>query len=314
MKPPWRERRIKVQSLSRRDRSMFRTRPMLSLVFVACFFVRPAAAQDAEPRWPQRVLITNDNGLADGKIVALARAFAPHAETWVVAPSENRSGSTHYLSVTRLGELRVESRDLGPAIRAFAVDGFPADAVLLALYGLMRDHRPDLVISGINGGPNLAHDWLGSGTIGAARIAAYLGIPAIAVSGLDDDIPGAVAAATDWIVRLAQSRVVMSLEAGQYLTVSMPRVAPSDIQGVQVSRRAALRVDVAFEADEPVGTNSSRTWRIRVTQKASPPAPNTDQAYYDAGFIVVVPMRADEHDDALLRDLRSTPALPPWPR
>lgn len=293
---------------------MSRSSCTVVMALAACILVLPAAAQDTERPWPQRVLITNDNGLADGKIVALARAFAPHAETWVVAPSENRSGSTHYLSVTRLGQLRTESRDLGSGIRAFAVDGFPADAVLLALYGLMRDQPPDLVISGINGGPNLAHDWLGSGTIGAARIAAFLGVPAIAVSGLDDDIPGAVAAATDWVVRLAQSPVVRRLEAGQYLTVSMPRVAPSDIQGVQVSRRAALRVDVAFEADEPHGTGGSRAWRIRVTPKVSLPAADTDQAYYDAGFIVIVPMRADEHDDALLRDLRTTRVLPPWSR
>jgi len=293
---------------------MSRTCFKVAFSLAACVVVLPVAAQKTERPWPQRVLITNDNGLGDAKIVALARAFAPHAETWVVAPSENRSGSTHYLSVTRLGQLRVEPRDLGSGIRAFAVDGFPADAVVLALYGLMRDHLPDLVISGINGGPNLAHDWLGSGTIGAARIAAYLGFPAIAVSGLDDDIPGAVAAATDWVVRLAQSQVTRNLEGGQYLTVSMPRVAPSAIRGVQVSPRAGLRIDVVFEAEEPSRMDSSRVWTIRVTPKASPPIQDTDQAYYDAGFIVVIPMRADEHDDVLLRHLRIAGALPLWSR
>ncbi len=284
-----------------------------AFVFVALMAL-PTAAQDAAPRWPRRVLITNDNGLADGKIVALARAFAPHAETWVVAPAENRSGSTHSVSADRLGRLRVEPRDLGPGIRAFAVDGYPADAVLLALYGLMRDRPPDLVVSGINGGPNLAHDWLASGTIGAARYAAYLGVPAIAVSGLNDDIPGAVAAATDWIVRFAQSPVVQSLEAGQYLTVSMPRVAPSEIRGVRVCPRAGPRVDVVFEAEEPSRADGSGDWKIRVTPKTSPPAPDTDQAHYDAGFVVVVPMRADEGDGERLRQLRASPAWPPWSR
>jgi 5'-nucleotidase len=295
---------------------MFRARFSFALAFVlaACLSTLPAAPQEASSPWPRRVLITNDNGIADGKIVALARAFALHAETWVVAPSENRSGSAHYLSVSRLGQLRVEPKDVGPGIQAFAVDGYPADAVLVALCGLMRDHPPDLVVSGINGGPNLADDWLGSGTIGAARFAAYMGVPAIAVSGLNDDIPGAVAAATDWVVRLAQSPVVQGLKAGQYLTLSMPRLAPSAIRGVRVASRARHRVDVTFDSEEPSVIDGSRLWRIRLEPKASPPVPDTDQAHYDAGFIVVVPMRADEHDEGLLNRLRNSEALPPWPR
>ncbi len=270
----------------------------------------PASARDHHDRWPRRVLITNDNGLSDEKIVALARAFSPHAETWVVAPIANRSGSTHFLSVTAAGQLRVEKRDLGSGVRAYAVDGYPADAILVGLFGIMRDDPPDLVISGINGGPNLAHDWLGSGTIGAARMAAYLGYPAIAVSGLNDDIPGSVEAATSWVVRLAQSHPVRSLEEGQYLTVSMPRVAPSEICGVRVSRRAGLRVAVAFEPAVD-STGNTSTWRLSVTPSSVPPESDSDQAHYDEGYIVVVPMRADEHDVEGLSRLRER-MLPAW--
>jgi 5'-nucleotidase len=116
------------------------------------------------------VLITNDNGIEDVKIVELARAFSEIAETYVVAPLEDRSGSTHYLTVTQRGSFRVERRQIGKGIHAYAVDGFPADCVVLALTGIMKDSPPDLVISGINGGPNLGKDWLFSGTIGAARV------------------------------------------------------------------------------------------------------------------------------------------------
>jgi hypothetical protein len=140
---------------------MRRATRLLPVLCVCVALGQPAEAQGADPAWPRRVLITNDNGLDDPKIVALARAFAPQAETWVVAPLVDRSGSTRFLSVSRSGRLAAERRELGAGIRAFAVDGFPADCVLLALYGPMRDARPDLVVSGINGGPNLAHDCWG---------------------------------------------------------------------------------------------------------------------------------------------------------
>ncbi len=285
-------------------------RPVHFLLVACClamFGTRTAAREPASP-WPRRVLITNDNGLADPKIAALARAFAPHAETWVVAPLENKSGSTHYVSVTRSGQLVAEPRDLGPGIRAWGADGYPADCVLLALFGLMRHAPPDLVVSGINGGPNLAQDWLGSGTIGAARVAAYAGVPAIAVSGLDDDIPGAVEAATRWVVELSRSSAVRELRRGQYLTVSMPRLAPSAIKGIRVARRARLLLSIAFEAGEAGAGRQS--WKLRATPLDPQSAPESDAALYAAGYLVVVPMRADEHDEALADGL--LPKLPSW--
>ena len=94
---------------------------------------------DGLDNWPKRVLVTNDNGIDDIKIIELARAFAKIAETYVVAPMENRSGSTHFLTVTNRGLIKVERRDLGEGIHAFAVDGYPADCVLLAYAGIMRE-------------------------------------------------------------------------------------------------------------------------------------------------------------------------------
>lgn len=265
----------------------------------------PLAAQDDFAR---RVLITNDNGIDDPKLVALARAFARHAEVWVVAPAEDRSGSGNYLTVTRAEELAVEPRDLGPGIRAFAVDGFPADCVVLALLGIMRDAPPDLVVSGINGGANLGIDWMFSGTIGAARVAALTGVPAMAVSGLDDDIPGAVDAAVEWVVRLAGHELMDDLGPAGYLTVSMPRVAPDAIRGVRLVDRAPLRTVPRIEAA------GAGVWRVTGEDELGTPAPSgSDQALWDDGYIAVVPMRADEVDHARLLEWRRQGASVPWP-
>lgn len=108
------------------------------------------------------------------------------------------------------------------------------DCILLALKGLMKDNPPDLVISGINGGPNLGFDWLASGTIGAARIAAYWGVPSIAVSGMKEEIPGALDAAVNWVVKLSQSDLVRQLKPIQYLTVSIPYIPLVEIKGIIV--------------------------------------------------------------------------------
>ncbi|MGD9347350.1 MAG: 5'/3'-nucleotidase SurE [Candidatus Aminicenantes bacterium] len=295
-------------------------RPRHCYLFLGCLVVFwggmvLSGGHDQEKSWPQRVLITNDNGIEDVKIVELARAFSEIAETYVVAPLEDRSGSTHYLTVTQRGSFRVERRQIGKGIHAYAVDGFPADCVVLALTGIMKDSPPDLVISGINGGPNLGKDWLFSGTIGAARVASFAGFPAIAVSGLDDDMIDAMSAVNSWVVRLAQTPLVRELKPQHYLTASIPRVSPKQIKGVRVAKRADLLERPVFakataddlESDEEV-------WRIAGTEKLDYSLPgDCDIALYNQGYIVVVPMLCDEHDHHLLSRLNEDRgALPEW--
>lgn len=284
-----------------------------SLLFL--FWVNDSA-QERPDQWPRRVLITNDDGIDDIKIVELARAFAKVAETYVVAPLQDRSGSTHYLTATKKGTVKVEQRSLGKGIHAYAVDGYPADCVLLALTGLMGDKPPDLVISGINGGPNLGKDWMFSGTIGAARFASFAGFPAIAVSGLDDDMPGAVKAATQWVIRLAQSQVVRELKKHRFLTVSIPRIPPAKIKGVRVAKRAeVLMIPVSKKASDETAVSSREVWRLGEFRKReySPPS-DSDLVLYEADYIVVVPMQADEHDYRLLSHLKDNlDKLPEWP-
>lgn len=289
-------------------RSMTLLAPMLA-VAISC--------SHADADWPKKVLITNDNGIADPKIVALARAFSQVAETVVVAPLTDQSGTSNHISLGRDRPLVVvEKRDLGEGIVAYALDGYPADCVFWAVKGPLRESPPDLVVSGINGGANLGPDWIGSGTIGAARLAAFGGFPAIAVSGLDDNQPGAVAAATKWVVSLAQSAIVRELEGGQFLTVSIPRVPPEDIKGLRVVERAPI-LFAGVPSFEPETTRAestgTQTWVMQ---------PPTQQGFesvgdivaYQSNYIAVVPMRVDEHDYELLEELRGRQEeFPAWP-
>ncbi len=169
--------------------------------------------------------------------------------------------------------------------------------MILALAGIMKDHPPDLVISGINGGANLGQDWLGSGTIGAARLASFAGVPAIAVSGVSREVPGSVEAAARWVVDFVQTDLVRRLRAPQYLTVSIPRLPANQIKGLRITRRAGLHKRPVL-SKAPRKTDDSRDlWRITGTSSQRiPPTADNDIVLYNQGYIVVVPMLADEHD------------------
>lgn len=122
-----------------------------------------------------RVLLSNDDGVHAAGLAALAAAF-PLDEVWVVAPDREQSASSHAISLHR--PLRI----VQVGERSFSVDGTPTDAVYLALNHVMKGRRPDLVVSGVNHGPNLGNDVLYSGTVAAAMEGALLGVSAIAVS------------------------------------------------------------------------------------------------------------------------------------
>lgn len=289
----------------------YRAASVLS-VFLLLLPTWQAAAQVSD--WPRRVVITNDDGIEDDGLSVLARVFASQVETFVIAPMENRSGSTNYVSAIATRSLTVERRDLGPGITAYAVDGYPADAVVFALAGLLADDPPDLVISGINNGTNVSDEAYLSGTVGAARMAAFAGIPAIAVSGHNNE-PQTLEAIAHWVVELARTTLVRELEPRQYLTVSIPRVSLSEIAGVEIVRRGPWPYTVSLERDAEFGGQSGQElWRLSFSSRPVATQAGTDIQALAENRIAIVPMRFDEHDYGLLeRLLASAPDLPSWP-
>lgn len=267
-------------------------------------------AQDSG--WPQAVLLTNDDGIEAEGLLALVRAFAPQAKVYVVAPLVNRSGSTNYVSAVAKRSIDVEQRDLGDGIVAYGVDGYPADAVVWALTGLLAADPPDLVISGVNTGPNLTGDWNLSGTVGAAQIAAFFGVPAVAVSGWTAEHPETLEAVARWMVAFSQTPTVRGLEPGQYLTVSVPRVAASEIEGAVIARRAPRSWSIEFQQ---ASTSAGRErWSLRFVPRQISAPVGSDLYYYERNRIAIVPMRADENDwESLQQLLESSAGLPAWP-
>ncbi|MDI6739506.1 MAG: 5'/3'-nucleotidase SurE, partial [Candidatus Edwardsbacteria bacterium] len=121
------------------------------------------------------ILITNDDGIDAAGIRHLRRALNQVGETVVFAPKSEKSGASHSFSLRKPLEVVWRGK------RTVSVDGTPTDCVMLAVRGLMA-RRPDLVVSGINHGPNLGDDVTYSGTVAGAIEGTLLGIPSIAVS------------------------------------------------------------------------------------------------------------------------------------
>ena len=144
-----------------------------------------------------RILISNDDGYLAPGINALAEALALVAEIVVVAPDSNRSGASNSLSLDR--PLSVQRAANG----FYFVNGTPTDCVHVALTGML-DYRPDLVVSGINNGPNMGDDTLYSGTVAAATEGYLFGIPAIAFSQAEHgwtNLDAAARVARDLVLR-----------------------------------------------------------------------------------------------------------------
>jgi 5'-nucleotidase len=174
------------------------------------------------------ILLSNDDGVHALGIRILHQELAKHFEVTVVAPDRNCSGASN--SLTLLNPLRAESLDNG----FFSVNGTPTDSVHLGISQLVTT-APDLVVAGINKGPNLGDDTLYSGTVAAATEGRHMGIPAIAVSllGKDENHYHTAAVITANIIKRIQAH---PLATNQILNINVPDVPLTDIKGIKVTR------------------------------------------------------------------------------
>src|SRR5712692_839803 len=184
-----------------------------------------------------RVLITNDDGIASPGLQALVNEFAPVAQTFVVAPEGERSATGHAITLHK--PLRARAAVIAGATAAWVSNGTPADCVALGMLELVPD-RPDVVLSGINAGPNLARDLTYSGTVSGAMEGAIFGVPSIAVSvGAFHDPTFAVAAS--FAIELARAMLLHGLPEDTLLNVNVPNLPADRIAGVAITRQSAKR-------------------------------------------------------------------------
>jgi 5'-nucleotidase len=240
------------------------------------------------------LLLVNDDGIASEGLVCLVRAARTLGRVYVVAPDRQRSATS--LALTLHGPLRV--RRLRPAW--YAVNGTPADCVYLAVRKLLPG-RPDLVLSGINLGPNLGRqDVAYSGTVAGAVQGTFFRIPSLAVSQLPDD-KGEFRfdAAATIAIRIARSLLRGALPAGVTLSCNVP---PSPVRGVRLARLGERRY--APEIIETKHGRSDASFRIGAGHPRALDGAGTDLEAVGHGFASLTPLHTDATDYAVLRHPR----------
>lgn len=253
-----------------------------------------------------RILIVNDDGV-NGPGLGVAEAIAadvagPDGEVWVVAPETERSGASHCISYVE--PMRV--LELGP--RRFAISGHPADCAIAALARLMPE-PPDLVLSGVNRGHNIAEDAVYSGTIAGAKEAALQGVRAISMSQYFSAEPHAPADmwASARALGAETVRRVLALpwRADLFYNVNFPAYAPAEVKGCALAPQGR-RPGRAFQATEAQSPSYRRfLWLAHAGGNATA-APDSDAALCAAGWITITPMRPDLTDYEILAAAQST--------
>ena len=241
-----------------------------------------------------RVLLSNDDGVHAEGLRTLASAFEGD-EVWVVAPDREQSATSHSISLHR--PLRVV--EVSP--RWYAVDGTPTDAVYMGMNLLLKGRRPDVVVSGVNHGPNLGNDVLYSGTVAAAMEGALLGVNAIAVS-LAARPPHDFGEAARFAAALARRLVESSHPTRLLFNVNVPRGPVRGYRFVRLGRR-----DYGSEVIEKTDPRGRKYYWIGGEggpTNENIPGSDCNAAMID-GIVAVTPLHLDSTHDAVLNELRS---------
>jgi 5'-nucleotidase len=234
------------------------------------------------------ILLTNDDGIYAPGLAALHQELRELGEVAVVAPESEQSAVGHAISL--MTPLRVKKVVLNGGLTGWAVSGTPADCVKIAVAELLS-RPPELVVSGINLGPNVGINVLYSGTVSAATEAAILGVRGLAISL--NTYKGANFAAA---ARLARELVAQLLNWPGWspevcLNINLPALPRKRIRGVRITRQDTGRLVEHFERRvDP--REHVYYWLAEINERRDP-EPDTDYGALAAGYISITPIHHD---------------------
>src|SRR5215475_3215740 len=246
-----------------------------------------------------RILITNDDGIhAPGLTVCEDIARALSDDIWIVAPETDQSGVSHSLSLN--DPLRL--REVAP--KHFAVKGTPTDCVIMGIRHIMADNPPDLLLSGVNRGQNVAEDVTYSGTIAGAMEGAILGIPSIALSQAYGGAVGRAKieweAAETHAAPVIRTILAAGIVPGGLVNVNFPACPASEVAGIDLTRQGRRNAELMRVEERRDGRGFPYFW-LMFQRSPFEQAEGTDLAALAANKISITPLRLDltDHDSRL---------------
>ena len=240
------------------------------------------------------ILLSNDDGYLSPGTRLLFEALTEFVQVTAVTPTRNRSAASNSLTLDR--PLRVYTMDKD----YYVVDGTPTDCVHLALTGLLKGSSPDMVVSGINHGPNLGDDVLYSGTVAAAMEGRFLGFPAIAIS-LNNTQPEYVRDAVRTASNLIKHMLKNQMSA-KILNINIPDLPYEQIEGIEVTRLGARhKAEPVIETSDPKGNPIYWVGSAGSEQDAGP---GTDFHALKHNRVSLTPLDLDLTHHQLLDEMR----------
>jgi 5'-nucleotidase len=254
------------------------------------------------------ILVSNDDSLIAPGIAHLVRILRElNAEIVVVAPNSPQSGMGHAITIGH--PLRLDKSDIfGPDVEAYACSGTPADCVKIAKHFVLKDRRPDLVVSGINHGSNSSVNVLYSGTMSAAIEAAIEGLPAVGFSLCEYGDYADFSHVGPWVLQVCRQALASGIPARTALNVNIPKNAAGPIKGIRLARQAQAKWREEFdERHDPY--KRPYYWLLGEFQNQDRGL-DTDEAALAEGYVSVVPCQYDLTNYAGLKELAEAWQLP----
>jgi len=279
---------------------MHRARVVLA-VLLSLGLLAPFGGLRAQAPQPYRILISNDDGVHAPGIAALAQTLQAIGDVTIVAPAENFSGAGH--SIVTTAPVFREDLTLPNGLKAIGLTATPASTVDIALRNIMAT-PPDLVVTGINRGYNLGLSIYVSGTNGAAREAAFRGIPAIATSLETAASPQELGSAAEEVLGVARRVKQHGMPKYSFLNVNIPTRPAGGYKGYMVTTAANVKGGMeSFAEVKRPATNQTVYWDVYTPENA--PAPQgTDIWAVSNGYVSVTPLKVGETDAAQLDPVR----------
>lgn len=238
-----------------------------------------------------RILLTNDDGIHAPGLVALEKiAHALTDDVWICAPEYEQSGASRALTLS--DPIRVRKLD----DRRFAVEGTPTDCVMMAVQQLIDGPAPDLVLSGVNRGQNIAEDVTLSGTVAGAIEGMAHGIPSIALSQAmtywHDEIVAHWETAEHFGPGIVQRLLEIGWAKDVVINVNFPALPPEEVNAVEVTRQG-FRDGMLRNMEKRTDLRGRDYYWMGFSAKASAPADGTDLKAVYEGRISVTPLHID---------------------
>lgn len=246
----------------------------------------------------KRILIVNDDGIDGPGIVLLERIARQFSDdVWVVAPDEERSGAGQAISISH--PIRYTQR----GERHFSVRGTPTDCALLGINVFLEGRKPDILLSGINSGPNLAEDVHYSGTCAAAKEGALLGIPSFALSQMRSyGVPASWETSEAHLPGILRDLLAIDWRPGSFVNINVPNLPPADIAGVAITRQGQ-RLPGGFLPVRRVDERTVPYFWVKICPNAPELVAGTDLHAVAHGAISVTPMQLDMTHREVAADL-----------